>query len=332
MSKSPDTVMVTGAAGFVGSHLIERLLEMGQTVHGLDLAPLEEARNLAAVKDHPNLHYTQGDIRDLDAIKGFFRPEASVLYHLASVVGVRRYMEDPLSLIDIAIIGTRHLIALSVEHDVRILFTSTSEVYGRNPAVPWSEDGDRVLGATSVDRWSYAASKGVCEHMLFGVARKTGLPFSIVRFFNVYGPRQTPIYVVSQTVQRVLNGERPDLYDGGAQTRCLTYVADAVEGVIAAATKPEAVGEVFNIGNSVENTMAEVVAMTLEAAGSDLAPIPVDTREKYGAVYEDIGRRVPAVDKAERLLGWKATTSAREGIAQTVAWARATPWYLALRP
>ena len=332
MSKSPDTVMVTGAAGFVGSHLIERLLEMGQTVHGLDIAPLETARNLDAVRDNPKFHYMQGDIRELDTIKAFFRPEAGVLYHLASVVGVRRYMEDPLSLIDIAIIGTRHLIALCVEHDVRILFTSTSEVYGRNPAVPWSEDGDRVLGATSVDRWSYAASKGVCEQMLYGVRRKTGLPFSIVRFFNVYGPRQTPIYVVSQTVQRVLNGEAPDLYDGGAQTRCLTYIDDAIEGTILAATRPEAVGEVFNIGNSVENTMAEVVRMTLDAAKSDLEPIAVDTAQKYGAIYEDIGRRVPAVDKAERVLGWRAATPAQEGIARTVAWARETPWYLALRP
>jgi nucleoside-diphosphate-sugar epimerase len=251
----PEIAMVTGAAGFVGSHLIERLLALGHTVHGLDIAPLEGARNLEAVKDHPRFHYMQGDIRDRAVIEAFFRPEASVLYHLASVVGVRRYMEDPLSLIDIAIIGTRHLIALAVEHDVRILFTSTSEVYGRNPAVPWKEEDDRVLGATSVDRWSYAASKGVCEQMLYGVHRKTGLPFSIVRFFNVYGPRQAPIYVVSQTVQRVLNGVRPDLYDGGGQTRCLTYVEDAVEGVVAAATRPEAIGEVFNIGNASENSM-----------------------------------------------------------------------------
>jgi len=185
--------------------------------HGLDLAPLDTARNLEAVRGHPSFRYVQGDIRDLDTIERFFRPEAGLLYHLASVVGVRRYMEDPLSLIDIAILGTRRLIALCVEHNVRILFTSTSEVYGRNPAVPWSEDGDRVLGATSVDRWSYAASKGVCEQMLYGVHRKTGLPFSIVRFFNVYGPRQTPIYVVPQTVQRVLNGVRTDLYAGGGQ-------------------------------------------------------------------------------------------------------------------
>jgi nucleoside-diphosphate-sugar epimerase len=332
MAKNSEAVMVTGAAGFVGSHLIERLLALGHTVHGLDIAPLEAARNLEAVWDHPCFHYMQGDIRDRAVIEAFFRPEASVLYHLASVVGVRRYMEDPLSLIDIAIIGTRHLIALAVEHDVRILFTSTSEVYGRNPAVPWKEEDDRVLGATSVDRWSYAASKGVCEQMLYGVHRKTGLPFSIVRFFNVYGPRQVPIYVVSQTVQRVLNGVRPDLYDGGGQTRCLTYVEDAVEGVIAAATRPEAIGQVFNIGNATENTMAEVVGMVLDAAGSDLEPVPVDTREKYGAVYEDIGRRVPAVEKAARLIGWRAATPAKEGIARTVAWARATPWYLELKP
>jgi UDP-glucose 4-epimerase len=332
MAQPSQTVLVTGAAGFVGSHLIEALLARGHVVHGLDIAEAGSARNLDAVRDHPDFHYMQGDIRDPAVIEAFFRPEAAVLYHLASVVGVRRYMEDPLSLIDIAIIGTRHLIALCATHGVRILFTSTSEVYGRNPAVPWAEDGDRVLGATNVDRWSYSSAKAVCEHMLFGVARKTGLPFSIVRFFNVYGPRQTPIYVVSQTVQRVLNGERPDLYDGGQQTRCLTYIDDAIAGVLAAATKPEAVGEIFNIGNATENTMAEVVGMVLEAAGSDLEPIAVDTGTKYGAVYEDIGRRVPAVEKAARLLDWRAETTAAEGIAATVAWARETPWYLALRP
>lgn len=322
--------LVTGAAGFVGSHLVERLLQAGHEVHGLDVSDLADARNLDAVRDHPSFHYVRGDIRDAETIRGFFRPEADVLYHLASVVGVRRYMEDPLSLIDIAIIGTRNLIALCVEHDVRILFTSTSEVYGRNPAVPWSEDGDRVLGATEVDRWSYASAKAVCEHMLFGVSRSTGLRFSIVRFFNVYGPRQTPIYVVSQTVQRVLNGERPDLYDGGEQTRCFTYVADAVEGVLAAATRPEALGHVFNIGSDVETTMREVVDVTIRAAGSDLTPVAVDTREKYGTVYEDVGRRVPAVSKARDVLGWQATTSVQEGISTTVAWARDNPWYLAI--
>jgi UDP-glucose 4-epimerase len=320
--------MITGVAGLIGSHLAESLLARGYVVYALDLVDAEKSHNLDLVRDHPNFHYTKGDIRSIDTIKSFFQPDASVLYHLASVVGVNRYMEDPLSLIDIAIIGTRNLVELCEQHRVRILFTSTSEVYGRNPAVPWPEDGDRVLGPTNVDRWSYSSSKAVCEHMLFGIYRKSGLPISIIRFFNVYGPRQNPIYVVSKAVYRVLRGEAPEIYDGGQQTRCLTYVEDAIEGVIAAATKEEAIGEIFNIGNPVENTMNEVVDLVLQEAGSDLTPVQIDTGKKYGSVYQDIPRRVPAVEKAKRLLDWSATTSARDGISKTIGWARSNDWYL----
>lgn len=320
--------MVTGAAGMVGSHLIDRLLGQGYVVHGLDIVALEEANNLELARGHDNFHYTQGDIRDAATIEAFFRPDAEVLYHLASVVGVRRYMEDPMSLIDIAIIGTRHFIELCDRHRVRILFTSTSEVYGRNPVVPWKESDDRVLGATSVDRWSYSTSKALVEHMLFGIHRKSGLPMSIVRFFNVYGPRQNPIYVVSQSVYRAMRGEAPDLYDGGRQTRCFTYIGDVIDGVIAAATSPKAVGEVFNLGNPVEVTMGEVVDICIDESGADIAPVEVDTSKKYGAVYEDIIRRVPDVSKARDLLGWQATTDVREGIRRTIAWARENPWYL----
>lgn len=322
-------VMVTGAAGMIGSHLIERLLADGCIVHALDLHPLASARNLELVRDHPDLHYTQGDIRDRSVIEAFFQPDAAVLYHLASVVGVRYYMEDPLGLIDIAIIGTRNFIELCDRHRVRILFTSTSEVYGRNPAVPWKEDDDRVLGATSVSRWSYSTSKALIEHMLLGVHQKTGLPVSIVRFFNAYGPRQNPIYVVSQSVYRVLRGESPEIYDGGKQTRCFTYVGDVIDGVIKAATMDEAIGEVFNLGNPAEVEIGDVVRACVELSGADVPITDVDTTEKYGKVYEDIIRRVPDVSKAERMLGWKATSSYREGIARTLEWARENPWYLA---
>lgn len=327
-AKDPKTVMVTGAAGMIGSHLVDRLLAQGYTVHGLDIAPLAGARNLDLARGHPAFHYTQGDIRESGVIDAFFRPEASCLYHLAAVVGVRRYMEDPLSLIDITILGTRNLAALCEKHNVRILFTSTSEVYGRNPKVPWKEEDDRVLGATNVDRWSYSSSKAVCEHMLFGLHRKSGLPITIVRFFNVYGPRQNPIYVVSQSVHRVLNGHAPDLYDGGGQTRCFTYVDDVIDGVIAAATSDASVGEIINLGNAVETTMAEVVDLVIRHSGAALEPVAVDTVKKYGAVYEDIIRRVPDASKAERLLGWKATTQVSEGVEKTLEWARANPWYL----
>lgn len=321
-------VMVTGAAGLVGSHLVDQLLADGYRVHALDLLPLEQADNLRESRGHPGLHYTQGDIRDDDVIQAFFRPDAEVLYHLASVVGVRRYMEDPLSLIDVAILGSRRFIALCEEHGVRILFTSTSEVYGRNPAVPWREDDDRVLGPTSVDRWCYSTSKALVEHMLFGVHRSSGLPMSIVRLFNVYGPRQNPIYVVSQSVYRTLRGDPPDVYDGGKQTRCFTYVGDIVRGLVAAATEPSAVGQVFNLGNPTEVTIHDVVDICIELSGADVEPHQVLTSEKYGDVYEDIERRVPDVSKARTLLGWEARTDVREGIARTVDWARANPWYL----
>ena len=303
-------------------------------VHGLDIAPLAAARNLEAVRDHPNFHYVQGDIRDPEVIRGFFRPEASVLYHLASVVGVRRYMEDPLSLIDIAIIGTRHLIALAVEHEVRILFTSTSEVYGRNPAVPWKEDDDRVLGATSVDRWSYAASKGVCEQMLYGVHRKTGLPFSIVRFFNVYGPRQAPIYVVSQTVQRVLNGRAPrPLRRRRPDPLPHLRRATPIEGVIAAATRPEAIGRGLQ-----HRQPGREHAWPRWSAWCSRPPAPTSSRSPSTPARSTArSTRTSAAGcrrwrRRHALLGWRATTPAREGIAKTVAWARATPWYLALKP
>jgi len=321
--------MVTGAAGFVGSHLVGELLDRGYEVHATDIADAATSHNLDDVRGREGFHYTRLDIRDAEAVRAWYRPEADILFHLASIVGVRYYMEDPLALVDIVVGGTRTLLGLAAEHDTRLLFTSTSEVYGKNPAVPWPEDADRVLGPTSVDRWSYSSSKAVCEHMIYGMSRVKNLRFSIVRFFNVYGPRQNPIYVVSQSVYRALRGEAPFLYDSGRQTRCFTYVGDAIEGVILAATRSEALGEVFNIGSDRESTMAEAVAEVCSAAGIEAPPIVFDTGAEYGAVYEDIPRRIPGVDKARQVLGWEATTSLAQGVAKTVEWARENPWYLA---
>lgn len=321
-------VMITGVAGLIGSHLAERLLEDGCLVYGLDCVDIETCRNLESVRECSNFSYFKGDIRLSDDLDKFFKHDATVLYHLASVVGVNRYMEDPLSLIDIGVLGTRSLIELCRNHEVRMLFASTSEVYGRNPVLPWSETDDRVLGATNVDRWSYSSAKGLCEHMLFGVHHKYNWPMSIVRFFNVYGPRQNPIYVVSKSVHRVLNGLPPELYDGGEQTRCFTYIDDVIDGIIKAATYDNALGEIINLGNPVENTMTEVIDAILKATGSNLSPDYILTDEKYGKVYEDIPRRVPAVDKANLLLDWQPTTSMEMGVKKTVEWVKKNKWYL----
>lgn len=323
-----QVVMITGGSGFVGSHLVELLLAQDCEVHVFDKVPLDHAANLATCKNHPLLHYTQGDLRDGDAVRAYFRPEASCLYHLASVVGVRHYMNDPMQLIDVVVGGTRTLLDLAVKHETRVLFTSTSEIYGKNPKVPWAEDDDRVLGPASIDRWSYSSSKAVCEHMLYALHRSSGLKFSIVRFFNAYGPRQNPIYVVSQSIYRAIRGERPFLYDDGQQTRCFTYIDDIVRGVREAANNPKAVGEAFNLGNPIEITMQEIVNMVLSEVGTSIGWEKFETQTEYGSVYEDIPRRIPNIDKANQLLNWKPEIPVAEGITRTVSWARENSWWL----
>ena len=321
-------VMITGVGGLIGSHLAEALLDQGYLVYGLDIFDIDQNKNLDIVKLNENFFYFKGDIRNQEDIETFFQNDASEIYHLASVVGVNRYMEDPLSLIDIGLIGTRNLIAKCESNNVRMLFTSTSEVYGRNQNIPWSEDDDRVLGATSVDRWSYSTAKALCEHMLFGVHHSKDWPMTIVRFFNVYGPRQNPIYVVSKSIYNVLNGKAPELYDGGKQTRCFTYVEDVVQGIISAGTREESIGEVINLGNPVENTMKEAINLILEVSHSSLKPAEINTQERYGALYEDIPRRIPSVEKAKDLLGWEPSTSLKAGIEKTIRWVENNPWYL----
>jgi len=321
-------VMVTGASGLIGSHLIEKLLNLGYIVYGLDVVELKTNNNLKEIKRNQNFKYFKGDVRSLHDINSFFQTDASVLYHLASVVGVNKYMEDPMSLIDIGILGTRNLIDKCYKHNVRMLFTSTSEVYGKNPKIPWSEDDDRVLGPTNIDRWCYSTSKALCEHMLFGMYHKYKWPMSIIRFFNAYGPKQNPIYVVSKSIHNVLNNVSPELYDGGDQTRCFTYVEDVIDGIILAATLDSAIGHVINLGNNVENTIKEVLNTVLKVTNSEIEIKNINTNKRYGDVYEDIPRRVPNINKAYKLLGWEPKIKMPEGIEKTVTWVKKNPWYL----
>ena len=325
---SNSIYLITGGSGFIGSHLVEKLLEEGNETHVFDSMPLEKALNLATVKNHPGFRYCEGDIRSKAALESFWRPGARAVFHLASVVGIKNYIADPLKLIDIGVVGTKNLLEVAREHGTRVVFSSTSEVFGKNPSVPWDEKSDRVLGPTSVDRWSYSSSKAVCEHMLYAIYRQCGLPFSIVRFFNAYGPRQNPYFVVSQSIYKALRNEQPLLYDDGKMTRCFTYVEDIVKGVHEVAVNPQAVGEDFNLGNSVEISMKEVVETILNKAGSKAGYKMFNTQKEYGDRYEDIQRRIPKVEKAEKLLGWKAKIQFDEGVQRIIDWARNNPWWL----
>ena len=323
-----NLVLITGGAGFIGSRLAEKLLKLGKEVHVLDVLPIEKALRLQNIRNHKNFYYTQGDLRDKELLKSWFKNDALVLFHLASVVGVQNYMKDPLLLIDIVIGGTRNLLELATKYKTRVLFTSTSEIYGKNPQTPWSESGDRVLGPASIDRWSYSTSKAVCEHMLFALYRSHELKFTTVRFFNVYGPGQAPIFVASKSIYLAMRKESPLIYDSGKQTRCFTFVDDAIEGVILASNNDRAIGEVFNIGSNVETSMKEVVDISIEESGNKLNPKFFDTKKEYGKLYEDISRRIPDVKKAKDILGWSAQTSLRQGIKATIDWANKNTWWL----
>jgi len=315
-------VVVTGGFGFVGSHVVERLARQGDEVTVYDLAP--PPPDLAG--DPAAIRHVPGDVRDESALAAAVTGDTDIVYHLAAVVGVDRYLDRPLDVIDVNVWGTRNVLRCAAASGAKVVLASTSEVYGRNPRTPWAEDSDRVLGSTAADRWSYSTSKAVAEHLTYAFARQEGLRASIVRYFNLYGPRQRPAYVLSKTIYRLLHGLPPLVYDSGAQTRCFTYVDDAADATVRVGTTPAASGECFNIGSTRESTVSEAVELACRLAGADVAPLTVDTRRTLGAGYQDIPRRVPDTTKALAMLGWQCTTSLEEGLARTIEWAKRSSW------
>jgi dTDP-alpha-D-glucuronic acid decarboxylase len=314
-------VLVTGGCGFIGSHVAGHLARSGDEVTVFDAAPPPRERA-------ESVRYIQGDVRDEAALARSVPGGVDVIYHLSAVVGVDRYLAVPADVVEINLLGTLNLLRRARAADAKIVLASTSEVYGKNPDPPWHEDSDRVLGSTAVDRWSYATSKALAEHLAFAYIRQYGVRATIVRFFNVYGPRQRPAYVVSRSIHRALRGLAPEVYDGGAQTRCFTYIDDAVRGTELAAKSAKADGEHFNIGSDRETTVAEVVDIVCELTGLPVPAAPLDTEVQFGPRYQDIGRRVPDTSKAREVLGWECATSLRDGLAMTIDWARRNPWWL----
>jgi dTDP-alpha-D-glucuronic acid decarboxylase len=322
-------VVVTGGYGFIGSHLVSALLSRGDSVTVFDFA--KDTRDSAIDFDrHANFRFVQGDVTDLTALEEALTPGVDTVFHLAAVVGVKNYLKDPLRVLDVNVTGTRNVLELSHRHGTHVVFASTSEVFGKNPNPPFAEDDDRVLGSTRTARWSYSTSKAMAEHLVFAMHTAYALPVTVVRYFNVYGPRQAPIFVISQTIHRILNGRQPLLYDSGDQTRCFTYVDDAIAGTLLASDSNAAIGEAFNIGSMTETTVRDVVALAIKIAnvGSVSGAEAIDTAARYGGRYEDIPRRIPDSTKAQRELGWRLQVDIEEGIRRTIEWARANPWYL----
>ena len=315
-------ILITGGGGFVGSHLADTFLARGDEVFILDTGSVQKTRHLMGNRA---FHYIRDSIFNLEILEGLI-VKCDLVYHLAAVVGVEYYVGDPYEVLNVNVNGTQNVLKLAFKHQKKVVFGSTSEVYGRNPKVPWSEVDDRVVGSTRIDRWCYSTSKAVGEH--FGFAyHHMGLPVTITRYFNVYGPRLDKLDVgriITIFMGQVLRGEPLTVIGDGKQTRCFTYVDDAVRATVAAGIAPGTDGEVFNIGTNVETTILELAEQMIDIAGSKSTIKFVSQESVYGTSYEDIPRRVPDASKMENILGVHADTSLRDGLARTIEWFRTT--------
>lgn len=310
--------LVTGGAGFLGSHLCEALLARGDDVTVLDPAVPVRLCHLAA---HPRLRLVRGSVLDRRRLDRLVA-DAEVVFHLAAVVGVERYVRDPAVVLRVNIEGTHGVLAAARRYRRKVVFASTSEVYGRNAGVPFGEDADRVLGPTTTERWCYATSKAAAEHFCFAFARR-GLPVVVLRYFNVYGPRLDALgggRVVAVFAGQCLRGEPLTVFGDGRQTRSFIYVEDAVRATVAAALAPGADGQAINVGSTEEVSIAELARRMVRLAGSSSPVVFVDPARVYGDGYADVPRRVPAVERMRALLGVRAETPLEEGLRVTLEW------------
>jgi len=318
-----ERVLVTGGAGFIGSHLVERLLEQDAAVTVLDDLSTGTERNLAAQISNPGLTFIRGTVLDHDLVDELVA-QSSLVFHLAAAVGVRYIVEDPLGSVLTNVRGTEYVLESAHRHKRRTVLASTSEVYGRSKAVPFTEDGPRVLGPTWIHRWSYATAKSLDEHLAFAYAER-GLPVSIVRFFNSYGPRIDERgygSVIARFASQALAGQTITVHGNGQQSRSFTFVADTVDGTMLAASKPEAIGKVFNIGRAEETTILALAQRIRAMLGSRSEIEFVPYESFYPPGFQDTPRRVPDVSRAQTTLGFTAKVSLEEGLMSTLTWCR----------
>lgn len=315
-------VLVTGGAGYIGSHLVDNFLSRGDSVSVIDNLFTGSERNIAHLAGNNNFIFIEGTILNRPLMEELVAGH-DLVCHLAAVVGVKHVLDDPVRTILDNALGTE--IVLTACHNARrrVLFSSTSEIYGKNPKLPFSEDDDSLFGSTRVPRWSYAVAKSLGEHLSFAYHAR-GLPVTVVRYVNSYGPRLDPRgygSVVANFISQALSGKPLTIHGDGKQTRCFTFVDDTVGGTVMAATREEAVGHVFNIGSSVSSSILELAGMILDLTGSNSPVRFVSYPEVYGRTFEDMTRELDP-SKAEKILGFRAKTSLKEGLQQTIEWFR----------
>lgn len=316
-------ILITGGAGFIGSNLADALMEQEHEVTVLDNLSVGQVPNIEHHLESDHFHFVNGSILDVATLERLVR-QVDLIYHLAAVVGVKYVVEDPLQAIITNVRGTENVLELAFKYWARTIIASSSEIYGKSTEVPLSEESDRLLGPTTVNRWSYSDAKAIDEYFALAYAQK-GLPVSVVRYFNVYGPRLDPQgygSVIAKFISQALHEAPLTVYDNGSQTRSFTYVGDAVEATIRAAEVREAAGKVFNIGSKRETSINDLARTILRLTGSSSEITYVPYASVYGPDFEETRRRVPDVRRAKEVLGFEPETPFEEGLGRTVGWFR----------
>ncbi len=314
--------LITGGAGFVGSHLVERLLERGDEVYVIDNLSTGSIENIEPFRHRPGFHYTIETILN-EPVLAELVDRVDVVFHLAAAVGVRLIVESPVNTIETNVHGTEKVLALANKKRKKVVLTSTSEVYGKADAVPFREDGDLVLGPTSKGRWSYACSKAIDEFLALAYHKEKRLPVVVARLFNTVGPRQSGRYgmVIPNFVKQALLSHPLTVHGDGTQTRCFTDVQDVVGQLAALADEPRAVGEVFNVGNDHEEvTILDLAKRVKERASSKSEIVLVPYEKAYEEGFEDMQRRVPDLSKLHALTGYEPQVSLDEILDRVIAY------------
>ncbi len=311
-------VLITGGAGFIGSHLADAYLQRGEEVYIIDDLSTGSIENIRHLKGHPRFHYTIESVHN-QPVTAELVDQCEIIFHLAAAVGVKLIVESPVRTIETNVHGTEVVLSLANKKKKKVLIASTSEVYGLSTKVPFREDGNLVMGATTKGRWSYACSKAIDEFLALAYWREKKLPTVIVRLFNTVGPRQTGQYgmVIPTFVKQALSGRPITVYGSGKQSRCFCYVGDVVGALMRLMDDPKAVGEVFNVGSNQEITILDLAKKVKELTNSESEIVFVPYDEAYEEGFEDMPRRIPDISKVNALVGFRPQMSL-EGILKTV--------------